>query len=176
MEQLKSGKSVVRQFAIITVIGFLVVTLAGPALAIIGTLLPFALVGGAVWLVYKGFTMGPKFVFSTIGKVVGGSVAVLLFLPKLVFRGARRLGGFTFNSAKAVAFFTGSIAIPMVVGSLIGGALGAMGGMEHHDMELRVPVGVAMGAGIGLLTVLVRTRPASRQVASVPTVLPLPQA
>jgi hypothetical protein len=37
-----------------TVLGFATVTLTGPVLAVLGTLLPFALVGALVWLAYKG--------------------------------------------------------------------------------------------------------------------------
>jgi hypothetical protein len=43
-----------RKLVWFTVLGFATVILIGPVLAVLGTVLPFALVGALVWLAYKG--------------------------------------------------------------------------------------------------------------------------
>ena len=45
MEKLQGTVPMLRKAAIITLIGFLVITLAGPLLTLAGVLLPFAVVG-----------------------------------------------------------------------------------------------------------------------------------
>jgi hypothetical protein len=45
---------VLRKLVLFAVLGFATVMLIGPVLAVVGTLLPFALVGALVWLAYKG--------------------------------------------------------------------------------------------------------------------------
>jgi hypothetical protein len=43
-----------RKLVWFTVLGFATVILIGPVLAVLGTVVPFALVGGLVWLAYQG--------------------------------------------------------------------------------------------------------------------------
>src|ERR1700693_2953917 len=69
--------AIFRKVVLMTLIGFGVVVLSGPAIAIIGTLLPFALVGGLVWLLVQPILLGPRVVWGTIR----GGVRLVLALP-----------------------------------------------------------------------------------------------
>ena len=53
MENLQGPTSMIRKAAVITLIGFMVVMLGGPAIALVGTLLPFALVGLLVYVPFR---------------------------------------------------------------------------------------------------------------------------
>lgn len=160
MEQLQSAKPVVRQLLIWTLVGFLVVTLAGPAIALVGALLPFAIVGGLVWLAYKALTLGPKVALQMMGATVRSLAAVILFLPKQ----ALNLGGWVLARVESLLGLGLRMAGPVALGAIAGGALGYAGGVQYHDVAIRLPLGVAMGAGIGLLAFAVRSSPAKKQI------------
>lgn len=163
MEQLQTATPVIRQLLIWTLVGFLVITLGGPAIALIGALLPFAIVGGLVWLVYKGLTLGPRVAFHLIASTLRSLVGLILFLPKK----ALDLGAWTIAQIETVLGLGLRMAGPVAAGAIVGGALGYTGGMQHHDVAIRLPIGVAMGAGIGLLAFAVRSSPVKKEVVVV---------
>jgi hypothetical protein len=163
MQQTDNPKGVIRQLAILTLVGFLVVTLGGPALALIGVLLPFALVGAGVWVIFKAVTLGPKVAFGLAASLIRGVFNVVLFIPRQLFSAA----GFVLTkTGTAVKVVVGALA-PLVLGAMVGGILGGVGGVQHHDPEIRIPVGLALGAGVGLLYAITRTKPAREQILTV---------
>lgn len=171
MQQLDNTKGVVRQLAIITLVGFLVVTLSGPVLALAGVLLPFALVGGVVWVLFKAITLGPKVALGMAGSLIRGTFNVVAFIPRQLIGAV----GFVLTKAGSAVRVVGGAMAPLVLGALVGGILGAVGGSQHNDPEIRIPVGLALGAGVGLLIAATRTRPAREQVLTVQAVHTAPQ-
>src|SRR4051794_7088960 len=124
MQQLDNPKSVVRQLAIITLIGFLVVTLSGPVLALAGVLLPFALVGGLVWVFFKALTLGPRVALGLAGSLIRGTFNVIAFIPRQLFGAA----GFVLTKTGSAVRVVGGVMAPMVLGAVGGGILGGGGG------------------------------------------------
>jgi hypothetical protein len=171
MQQFENPRGVIRQLAILTLVGFLVVTLSGPALALLGVLLPFALVGAGVWLLVKVITAGPRVAFGLAGALIRGTVQAILFIPRHLFAAASTVLSKTGSGARVVA---GALA-PLAIGAIIGGGLGFVGGAEHHDQEIRIPLGLAMGAGVGLLYAVTRSRPATEKILTVQPVQPVAQ-
>jgi hypothetical protein len=163
MERLQGTGDVIRKVAGITLIGFLVVVLIGPVLTVAGALLPFALVGLLVYIPYRlllaskqgGWPavrdLGKKAVRTAVALPlwIGGRVTALVsFILRAVFR----LIGTVFGLVFAVG-----------TGAVIGAALGFIGGMEHHDLDMRVPAGALIGASVGLLALVLKSKPAARQ-------------
>jgi hypothetical protein len=147
-----------RKIAVMALIGFLVLTLGGPALALLGVLLPFILVGFLVWFVVRAAILGPLVVGRLIGRTVRRVaytvIAVPLWLGRQVGSGLRLTGRMVAGAA--------SILIPTAAGAVAGAALGALGGMQFHDADVRVPAGALIGASIGLVAVLWRSKPATQ--------------
>jgi hypothetical protein len=154
-----------RKAAIMTAIGFLVIVLAGPIIGLIGTLLPFLIVGFLVWLVVRMVILGPIVVGRFIGRTVRGIVSLILAGPRWVFRRVRggvRLVG---SGVGRVSGFARGIFWETLCGGAVGAMLGMIGGMNHQDAEFRVPIGAAIGASIGLLAAATRSRAPREQVA-----------
>jgi hypothetical protein len=153
-----------RKVALMTLIGFGVLVLSGPAIAVIATLLPFALVGGLVWLLVQAVLLGPRvagaMIRNTFKLVFGGPI----WLLKRAWGGVRWVGGTAF----ALAGTALSMALPIAGGAFLGGVLGAIGGMEHNDADFRVPAGIAIGAGIGLVAGALRSRPKQKVLTVLP--------
>src|SRR5579871_1420290 len=103
MQQLENPKGVVRQLAILTLVGFLVVTLSGPVLALLGVFLPFALVGAGVWVLFKAVTLGPKVAFQMAAALIRGTVNVVLFIPKQLISAAGVVLNKTGSATRVVA-------------------------------------------------------------------------
>jgi hypothetical protein len=163
MECCSGAVGIVRKAALITLIGFGVVVLSGPAIAVVGALLPFAVVGGLVWLVIQTAIRGPR----VVGNMVRNGARVIFALPLWV--AGRAWGGIKWVGSTALGL-TGlalAIVLPTVAGAVLGGVLGVIGGMEHQDIEGRVPAGIAIGAGIGVVAGIMRRWPTQKRVLNV---------
>jgi hypothetical protein len=169
MEIMQGNGHIVRKVALWTLIGFGVLVLSGPILSLLGVLLPFALVGGLVWLVVKGVMAGPQ----AVGHAIGATFRAIGAGPRWV--GGKALSGVRFvgRNTWRLAGFTGRLLLPLIAGGLVFGVLGAVGGAEHHDAESRVPMAILIGAGVGLLAHLMW--PKSSTSDKIPTVLPADQ-
>jgi len=166
MEKLEGTIPIVRRIAIITLVGFLVVILAGPMLTIAGILLPFAVVGLLVWIPFRGIMLwkqgGTSAVAQAAKKGVGHVFAVPAWILGRVFGGAKWI----LTTAFGLVGFVLGLILPTLLGAFGGAILGIIGGMEHHDAAFRVPAGVLIGAAIGLLAGAWRSKP-SRTVVVV---------
>ncbi len=154
MEHTQRAAGLFRQIVLITVIGFLVVVLAGPVLTVVGVLLPFALVGLLVWIPIRLFMVGRQGGMAAVGSTVGTTARKILAVPGWLITRFGRAVKFVFGTALALVGLVVGIVFPVLVGGVLGGTLGVIGGLEHHDALVRVPAAVAIGAGIGLLTAL----------------------
>jgi hypothetical protein len=157
MESLHSTVDIVRKVALLTVVGFLVVFLIGPALTLIGVVLPFALVGFLVWLPFRLLVQKRQINWSGVPRRAGEAVRTVLTLPlrivafvgSVLFRLLRLVGG--------VIGFALRIIFPTVAGAFLFAVLGAIGGVTHQDAEFRIPAAALIGAAIGLLYGAFRT-------------------
>jgi hypothetical protein len=158
MEKLEGAVPIIRKIAIITLVGFLVMVLAGPALTVAGILLPFAVVGLLVWIPFKGFMLwkqgGWEAVQHATRKGFGYVFAVPVWILSRVFRGATWILGSVFG---LIGFILGLI-LPTLLGTVGGAILGAIGGMEHQDADFRIPAGAAIGALVGLMAGALRSK------------------
>jgi uncharacterized membrane protein len=154
MEHLQSSTDILRKLALWTLIGFVVLVLLGPILTVVGVALPFAIVGFLVWLAFRAVVSGPRAVGRTVGQTAGAIFRTIAAVPHWVgvqLAAAIRFATRTVRGAVAMLF-------PVVTGAFLGGLLGAIGGMQHHDADFRVPAGVVIGAGVGLLAGALRTK------------------
>jgi hypothetical protein len=167
MDNVHKTGDVIRKLAGITLIGFLVVILIGPILTVVGALLPFALVGLLVYIPYRLLLAGKQGGWPAVQdagrKAVHTAVALPLWIggkvtsfATFIVRTAFRLVG----GVLGLAFFVG-------MGAVLGGVLGVIGGMEHHDLEMRVPAGALIGAAVGLLARLLRSKPNPKRIVVV---------
>lgn len=158
MESLHSTAEIVRKVALLTVVGFLVVFLIGPALTLIGVVLPFALVGFLVWLPFRLVVQRRRIDWSGVPRRAGEAVRTIVTLPlrivafvaSVLFGLLRLVGG--------VIGFALRILVPTVAGALLFAVLGAIGGVTHQDAEFRIPAAALIGAAIGLLYAMFKTR------------------
>ncbi len=162
MECCTGPLGILRKFVLITLVGFGVVVLAPPAIGVIGALLPFAIVGGLVWLLVQTVLLGPRVVWGTLR----GLVRLVLAGPIWVVRNT--WGGLRWGTSSLIAA-TGtvlSLLIPMAGGVIAGGLLGMVGGMEHNDADMRIPAGMLIGGAVGTVAAIMHARP-KRQPAQI---------
>jgi hypothetical protein len=169
MEKLQGSAHILRHVVLWTLIGFGVLVLSGPIIAIVGTLLPFALVGLLIWLVVRAIMLGPLMVGRIIGRTVHAVLAVPRWAGRTAFHGVRRVG----QAGWSTVSFVGSILLPAFAGALVGAMLGLIGGMEHNDADVRVPAGAVIGAGIGLVAGVTRPRRSRKVVEDIVDVQPV---
>jgi hypothetical protein len=158
MEMLQGTVPMVRKAAIITLVGFLAVFLAGPVLTVAGVLLPFALVGLLVWIPFRGIVLwrqgGWEAVQAATHKGFGRVLAVPAWILATAFGGVKWVVG----SAFSLVGFTLGLILPTLLGGIGGAILGFMGGMQHQDADFRIPAGALIGACVGLLIGATRSR------------------
>jgi hypothetical protein len=154
MERLQSSTDILRKVAIWTLIGFGVILLSGPILTVLGIVLPFAVVGFLVWLGVKAVLAGPRAVgraiSSTARVIVRGITAVPRWVGARLAAGGRWIG--------RVGRGAVVVSLPVLAGTFLGALLGAIGGMQYHDADFRIPAGAAIGAGVGLLAAVLRSK------------------
>ena len=164
MEKLQDAGHIVRKVALMTLIGFLAVILSGPIIAVLGVLLPFAVVGFLVWVPFRLLVVakhgGWPAVRDTTRKAIRGVLAIPLWIATHVGSALKFVLGTVFG----LIGFLGGIILPTLAGGFLGAVLGAVGGMQHHDADFRIPAGAAIGASIGLLAGAWRSKPAKRVV------------
>ena len=169
MESLHSTADVLRKVALLTLVGFLVVLLIGPVLTLLGVILPFALVGLLVWLPFRVFVQGKEINWSGLPEAAGRAVRTILNTPVRIgalllaipFRVARLLLSAVVGLLRllfGVIGFGLRIIFPAVAGAVIFAVLGAIGGVNHQDAEFRIPAAALIGAGIGVLYGVFKTR------------------
>jgi len=88
-------------------------------------------------------------------------VRAVFGLPGRVFGAARGLGQLAWAKASRLGRFVGGILFQTLAGALVGGVLGALGGLHYHDAQVRVPLGILGGAVVGLAAGILLKRPAN---------------
>jgi hypothetical protein len=167
MENLQSTGAIVRKVCLMTLIGVGVVFLAGPALAVVGTLLPFALIGALVWVAVQAVVAGPRVAGRTVR--AGARTAFRLVSAGPIWLGRNVIGGVGFMGRTVLSLlgFAFRILLPTVAGLVLGAVLGLIGGIKHDDAEVRIPAGAVIGAGVGFLAGALRGKKSTKTVAKV---------
>src|SRR5439155_22842162 len=90
MERLQGIVPIARKAALITLIGFLAVMLAGPVLSLVGVLLPFSAVGLLVWIPFRLFMIGREGGWTAVRQSTGRVLRTVLAVPgRIISRLAR---------------------------------------------------------------------------------------
>jgi hypothetical protein len=143
--------AILRKLAFLALIGFLVVVLAGPILAMLGVLVSFALIGLLVWMPIRTMLYGKPFEWSQVK-------AVSRKLGTPVWAGCHRITGGALGHGKpvlekvqATGRFLGMIFREAACGALVGALLGMVLGPESSVPSQPALLGAGLGALLGTL-------------------------
>jgi len=175
MESLHSTADIIRKVALFTVVGVLVVFLIGPVLTLLGVILPFALVGFFVWLPFRVLVQKKEINWSGLPEKAGQIVRTIVSLPirivatilSIPLRIVAYIASAIIGLLRLIGGLLGfalRMIIPIVGGAFLFALLGAIGGLTHQDAEFRVPAAALIGAGIGALYGVFRTRPVQKVI------------
>jgi hypothetical protein len=170
---MQGAANVFRKLTLITLVGFLVVVLSGPALTLLGVLLPFALVGLLVWIPFRALMLARQGGWSAVRAGARTALRRVFTVPLWILSRVAGGLGWIIRFAFGIVGFVLGLLLPTIAGAILGAVLGIIGGMEHQDAEVRVPAGAAIGATIGLLAGATRSRQPRRIKVIVPR--PMPQ-
>jgi hypothetical protein len=159
--------AMIRMLFLFTILGFLAITVGPVVLGLGVAMLPFALVGFAIWLAVQAIHHGPRAVGERmygVGQGVYEHAQRVAGGPGRFYGGccqvARQTGQRVGRMIRSALGFVS----PILGGALVGGFLGAAGGMHYHDLAVRIPVGVLVGGCIGLATALLWHRPQTKPI------------
>ena len=179
MNNLQAPAEVIRKVGLLAMIGFGVVMLSGPILALLSValsfalvLLPFVAVGLLVWLPFRYLWRGREVTIQdvheirqNVGTATGGIWRAfgrtITFLPRM----AGRLVAFVFSLAWGIlrlVLSTTRVLIEMSMVTLTGAFIGVAAGiLSGQDLAVAIPTnavaGGLIGAGAGLV-MLIRER------------------
>ncbi|MCI0458736.1 MAG: hypothetical protein L0Z62_17395 [Gemmataceae bacterium] len=164
MESKPTLAELARKVCAFALFGFLAITLAGPILAVLFTLLTFALIGFLLWLPLHallrrregGWREGVQHArcFGQRGLYALGGVWV----------GTLRVGREMQDALRGTASFVGAVLLEALSGALVGVLVAAACWPPHSLTAGVVVLGGLLGAGAGLLVVLSRRRSAPAPV------------
>jgi hypothetical protein len=136
------------KIAYFTVLGFVVIMLIGPVLGIAGAILPFALVGFAVWLAYRG-------VQRLVGRFrkEGKPIPIELRTPRIVTQVREQVREKVRDKLVRTGRLqrAGRVLQEMVCGALVAGIVVAAFSWQSPAMGESVAVASLAGAIIGFI-------------------------
>ena len=159
MDNAASASGVLRRLAFFAILGFMVVILVGPVVAVISaffavavTLLsvffPFALIGFAVWLPYtilQGRPVPWKQIYDTGKGIVQFALIWPMQAGRKLWTGAVHL---TRNAADR-AYHYGHIVMEMIAGALLGGLIVTVVRWDHPGPYAEIALGAFIGLVVG---------------------------
>jgi hypothetical protein len=155
--------SLAKKLTLMALIGFLVITLVGPVVALVSLLVPFALIGYAVWWTCRWWVGGRPGLKERLdqGKEWG----------EKAWHGAHEVGARAMcrvrdmgAEARTKANFVGALLVEATSGVLVGVFLVLLGNPGQSMPEATVCAAGTLGGFIGVLAALGR-RPGARQTA-----------
>jgi hypothetical protein len=179
---------VLRKIALLALLGFGVITLSGPLLAVFSVvfslaavILVFALVGLLVWFLFRTLYIGHRAAWQGV-RELGGHAGGLLYstgrgLGRMLVFPFRVVHGVIGGTLRAVGFlgkktwiatrFVVEIALVALTGVLVGVIVGAITGAMNHDAETAIPANALVGGSIAAMAAIAMTflekKPALRQ-------------
>ncbi len=172
MEHVETTWAVFRKIAWLTLLGFGVVVLSGPILAVLSVLLSvgavvfcFALLGFIVWSIFQFAIHGQAAASERIQamshnanqalaqfgrgclRVVAFPVQVFVRVVDSIFLAI----WFVLSRIWAMTRFLGKTSILTVTGVLVGLVAGVIVGVTHNNLEVTVPINAAVGGIVGTL-------------------------
>jgi hypothetical protein len=183
--EIQSTGSVFRKIALLVLIGFGVVFLSGPIVAVLSVVLSFAavlgvfaLIGFLVWLPFRMLLVGKDATIANVHEVAaaagrdfgrfGRGVAQVLAFPVRVLTGilgaALQVTWFAGKTAFTTVRFVTGMAFLAVFGALLGALCGLwMSNVHHQDVESTMIMNTLVGAGLAVLAGLILALPKRRQ-------------
>ncbi|MFO0846849.1 MAG: hypothetical protein U0797_31535 [Gemmataceae bacterium] len=144
-----------RSLVCLSLLGFAVTVLIGPAVAVAGTLLPFALIGGLVWGGYRGSRVLVRRLRTgrRVRLVIdepppaAPEPAPVAFSPPVEERPAPRAPGRMRSLLRAAMH----VAVEVGCGAAVGAALGVLVDWQNGAGPEHVLLGAAIGAVVGFV-------------------------
>ena len=162
-----------RKIVFFALLGFGLIFLSGPVIALFSfilsaalvfffVLLPFMLLGLIVWLPLRalfGSRGHARRDLVETGKLVGKAAFVMpMRTCGHVYARARCARARMRERAHTVTSFLGSILLEMISGALVGALLGAIIGLQMDALQFSIPIGAFIGSSLGLLVGASRAR------------------
>lgn len=169
MQTLRATADLGRRVALLALLGFGVVILAGPILAVLSVLLSFAmvtlsfaLVGFLAWSALQLLLHGRQVAWDnirglgqhlgrhllTLGQGLGRVLAFIPWLVGLILAGVFWLVRFVLRMAWATVRFGTEVAFLALCGVAVGAFVGAAGWLPNQDPGLTVPMSAIAGGVI----------------------------
>jgi hypothetical protein len=191
MENLESTWVVFRKIGWLALLGFGVIILSGPILAVLSVLLSvgavifcFALVGFIVWSIFQFAIHGQEAASERIqamsrhatqamGQFAQTCARIIAFPFKAVVRvGDALLAVVWFMLLRSflAAKFLGKTSVLALTGVLVGAAIGVWFGVANQNMDVAVPLNAVIGGGVGTLVgaaLILMEKKSSRRVIAV---------
>jgi hypothetical protein len=166
----------IRRIGFFALIGFAVLFLSAPVIAVISAVLslilavltlvvPFALIGLLVWIPLRGFSKGAGAAWKDLhltGEMVRGTVNAALHLSTHVTGRMIRFGNTLREILQEKASFIGAVLLEILCGALVGAVLGALPGLPYQPNYVVIACCTAIGAMLGILVAISRVRISGR--------------
>jgi hypothetical protein len=165
---------VVRKFAFLAFLGFLVIVLSGPVLAIVSTifslglallsvLLPFAFLGLLFWVPFRLLSRGAHVAGQDIrdtGKALGQiGFGVPYRACAQVCSGAGEFGQRVRTRTHAIGSLVGGILLETFSGAAVGTVLGVVESLRSHgSLQSTIMIGTGIGGLLGAVVGISRPR------------------
>lgn len=149
MIKLILTSALLRKALFLSLLGFAAIALIGPIIALVSTLLVFALIGLVTWPILRG-------IWGTMTRSKDKAEHPIP-QPKPALREEQRSLAARLRDHRAwhwvgeQARFTGGVVLEVVCGALLGAMLGLLAGRESPDVEQYVGIGAVVGAFVGIL-------------------------
>jgi hypothetical protein len=173
MQNFHEGLFLLRRLSFWALIGFAVIFLIGPALALISvlfsfalivfsTLVPLALIGFMVWLPIQAVRRKRIVTWDHVRGTGRAFCRTAVVAPVRtgvrLGHGAMSCGRQMRTKCQAVAYLVRGILVEMICGALVGVLLGAIAGTQYERLALPISLGAGIGAALGLLVAASRLR------------------
>jgi hypothetical protein len=178
MENRENTCGVVRKIGLLALLGFGVVILSGPILAILSiaisfgaVVLGFALVGFLVWSFFQFLIYGRQAAWDnmqafganaaqaagSIGRTTGRVLAFPIRILAVVVGGILLAAGFLLKQVWHLLGFLSRTAVLCVLGVFLGLIVGLIAGVANHNMDVAIPTNALIGGGVAVMVSVLLT-------------------
>jgi hypothetical protein len=159
-----------RRLLFYAIIGFLVIFLSGPvigilaalfsvALAVVGLILPFVLLGLLIWLPLRWISRRPTPRWAEAGRTTGRFCRGVMHVPLHASYRAASVCRATGERVSRTGRFIATVVTEVVCGALVGGLLGYLSGFRPQGPPYpTVVLAMTLGGLLGVLLAVCRCR------------------